>query len=111
MKALADAADFPWKTDGYREPQDDFIDGIVFDGRNPNDYLSKFAIGMKADERVRICSEPLAPILRAATIAACLATPVAAQSLAERGGLFRVDRRGGGHRSSKTPIPRCPARA
>ena len=25
--------DFPWDTDGYREPQTDFIDDIVFDGR------------------------------------------------------------------------------
>lgn len=49
---VADAADFPWDSDGYRPPQDDFIDGIVFDGRTPNAYLQQFAIGLRADERI-----------------------------------------------------------
>ena len=49
---LADAADFPFGTDGYREPQHEFIDGIVFDGREPNAYLEQFPIGLKGDDRV-----------------------------------------------------------
>ncbi|MEM7469415.1 MAG: CmpA/NrtA family ABC transporter substrate-binding protein, partial [Pseudomonadota bacterium] len=45
-------ADFPWDTDGYRAPQTEFIDGIVFDGRKPNDYIDSFPIGLKAKEMV-----------------------------------------------------------
>lgn len=35
------------QTDGYQAPSSDFIDGIVFDGKKPNEYLGKFAIGNK----------------------------------------------------------------
>ncbi len=35
---------------GYRPPQSEFIDGVTFDGRKPNDYLKAFAIGLKGDE-------------------------------------------------------------
>lgn len=45
-------ADFPWDTDGYRAPQDGFIDGISFDGRKPNDYLKKLPIGLKGEQIV-----------------------------------------------------------
>lgn len=45
-------ADVPWKSDGYREPQGGFIDGIVFDGRKPNDYLASLPIGLKGQEKV-----------------------------------------------------------
>jgi nitrate/nitrite transport system substrate-binding protein len=48
----AKEADFPWTTDGYREPTGAFIDGIVYDGRKPNEYLSKQSIGLKGDQRV-----------------------------------------------------------
>jgi nitrate/nitrite transport system substrate-binding protein len=48
----ASAADFPMTTDGYRGVQDGFIDGVAFDARKPNEYLKKFRIGLKADERV-----------------------------------------------------------
>ncbi|HTJ00174.1 MAG TPA: CmpA/NrtA family ABC transporter substrate-binding protein [Dongiaceae bacterium] len=34
-------------TDGYKPPTADFIDGIEFDAHHPNDYLGKFAIGLK----------------------------------------------------------------
>jgi nitrate/nitrite transport system substrate-binding protein len=44
--------DFPWTTDGYRAPTAEFIDKIAYDGRKPNDYLNKLAIGLKGDERV-----------------------------------------------------------
>lgn len=44
--------DFPWATDGYRAPQSEFIDGVVFDGRKPNEYLEKLPIGLKGKQRV-----------------------------------------------------------
>ncbi|MCW5634660.1 MAG: ABC transporter substrate-binding protein [Rubrivivax sp.] len=46
----AKETDFP-KTDGFKGPQDGFIDGIVYDGRKPNEYLGKFKIGLKAADR------------------------------------------------------------
>jgi nitrate/nitrite transport system substrate-binding protein len=48
----AKEADFPWSTDGYREPTSAFIDGVTYDGRKPNEYLSSLAIGLKGDQRV-----------------------------------------------------------
>jgi len=47
---LASEADFPFGTDGYREPQNEFIDGIAYDGRQPNAYLEQFEIGLKGDD-------------------------------------------------------------
>ena len=44
--------DFPFGTDGYKGPQKEFIDGIVYDGRKPNDYIDKFPIGMKGKDQV-----------------------------------------------------------
>ena len=44
--------DFPWDSDGFRGPQEHFIDNIVFDGAKPNEYLSKFSIGLKGQEVV-----------------------------------------------------------
>ncbi len=38
------AAEIP-QTDGFKAPDPGFIDGIIYDGRKPNDYLSRFAIG------------------------------------------------------------------
>ena len=35
------------KTDGYKPATADFIDRVEFDGRQPNAYLKKFAIGLK----------------------------------------------------------------
>ncbi|MGB0733200.1 MAG: ABC transporter substrate-binding protein, partial [Pontibacterium sp.] len=48
------AADFPdfASEDGYREPQTHFIDGITYDGKKPNDYLTKFKIGLKGDDKI-----------------------------------------------------------
>jgi nitrate/nitrite transport system substrate-binding protein len=45
--------DFPWDADGYRAPTREFIDGVEFDGRKPNDYLSKLTIGLKGNQTVR----------------------------------------------------------
>jgi nitrate/nitrite transport system substrate-binding protein len=44
----AQDGDFPWTSDGYRAPQDEFLDGIVYDGRTPNAYLESLRIGLKA---------------------------------------------------------------
>jgi len=51
---LANEADFPWDTDGYKEPTPaaDIIDGIPYDGRQPNAYLDSLPIGLKGDQRV-----------------------------------------------------------
>jgi nitrate/nitrite transport system substrate-binding protein len=49
----AKAADFPAKTEtGFKAPQSYFIDKITFDSTKPNDYLSKFAIGLKGKQNV-----------------------------------------------------------
>jgi nitrate/nitrite transport system substrate-binding protein len=44
--------DFPWSSDGYRAPTKEFIDGVEFDGRKPNAYLAKLAIGLKGDQKL-----------------------------------------------------------
>ena len=51
-EGLVDEADFPWETDGYREPTAEFIDGVEFDGRRPNAYLDSFPIGLKGEQKV-----------------------------------------------------------
>ena len=55
-EALIDAgtiatSDVP-ETDGFRGPEDDFIDGVVFDGSAPNAYLESLPIGLKAGQTV-----------------------------------------------------------
>ncbi|MFZ5534264.1 MAG: CmpA/NrtA family ABC transporter substrate-binding protein [Pseudomonadota bacterium] len=47
------ASDFPnFATEsGFRAPQSDFIDGVEYDGGQPNAYLKKFAIGLKGDDK------------------------------------------------------------
>lgn len=47
------AQDFPDfdKETGFKGPQKGFIDGIVYDGRKPNDYLKQFKIGLKSNEK------------------------------------------------------------
>jgi nitrate/nitrite transport system substrate-binding protein len=44
--------DFPAGSDGYRPVTKEFIDGIEYDGRKPNEYLAKFAIGLKGAQKV-----------------------------------------------------------
>jgi nitrate/nitrite transport system substrate-binding protein len=44
--------DFPWDSNGYRAPTKDFIDGVEFDGRKPNEYLTRLAIGLKGEQKV-----------------------------------------------------------
>ncbi len=40
------ASDIP-ETEGFKPPTSDFIDGIEYDGKKPNEYLTKFKIGNK----------------------------------------------------------------
>ncbi|KZY42534.1 nitrate ABC transporter substrate-binding protein [Roseovarius sp. HI0049] len=53
-EGLADAADFPWDSDGYKAPTPagDIIDGIAYDGRSPNAYLESLPIGLKGGQTV-----------------------------------------------------------
>jgi nitrate/nitrite transport system substrate-binding protein len=50
----AKATDFPdfASESGFRPVQDEFIDGIAFDGTKPNAYLAKFPIGLKNKDKV-----------------------------------------------------------
>jgi nitrate/nitrite transport system substrate-binding protein len=50
---LMSADEFPDfdKETGYRKPQTEFIDGITFDGTRPNEYLEKFTIGLKGNDK------------------------------------------------------------
>ena len=48
----ARAEDFPFGSDGYKAPSPAFIDGVEYDGRKPNDYLSKLPIGLKDGQTV-----------------------------------------------------------
>ncbi len=49
-----DAKDFPdFETEtGFKPPQTEFIDGVTYDGTKPNEYLSKFEIGIKGDTKL-----------------------------------------------------------
>lgn len=38
--------------DGFRDPQQHFIDNIVYDGKKPNEYINKFTLGLKAGEKL-----------------------------------------------------------
>jgi nitrate/nitrite transport system substrate-binding protein len=46
--------DFPWETDGYRAPTPatDIIDGIPYDGKQPNAYIDSLPIGLKGKQVV-----------------------------------------------------------
>lgn len=46
----AKAEDFPASTEeGFRAPTNEFIDGLTYDGRKPNEYINQFKIGLKPD--------------------------------------------------------------
>ena len=38
--------------DGFKSPQTHFIDGITYDGSKPNEYLKKFEIGLKPEDKI-----------------------------------------------------------
>ena len=42
-----DEADIPWDTDGYKAPTSDFIDGILYDAKDPIGSLNSHDIGNK----------------------------------------------------------------
>jgi nitrate/nitrite transport system substrate-binding protein len=46
--------DFPWDSDGYRAPTPagDIIDGIAYDGKQPNAYIDSLPIGLKGKQVV-----------------------------------------------------------
>ncbi|TCK05929.1 CmpA/NrtA family ABC transporter substrate-binding protein [Marinobacterium mangrovicola] len=49
-----DASEFPDfdSEEGFKAPQTQFIDGVTYDGRKPNEYLEKFSIGLKGDQKI-----------------------------------------------------------
>ncbi|MBX2836714.1 MAG: ABC transporter substrate-binding protein [Gammaproteobacteria bacterium] len=47
-EGYAASGDFPAETDGYKPATDEFIDGILYDGKKPNEYLKSFPIGLSA---------------------------------------------------------------
>ncbi|GIT90099.1 nitrate ABC transporter substrate-binding protein [Jannaschia pagri] len=51
-EGLANEADFPWDSDGFKAPTpaEDIIDGIAYDGRAPNAYLESLPIGLKGEQ-------------------------------------------------------------
>ena len=53
-EGLANESDFPWDSDGYKAPTPagDVIDGIGYDGKQPNAYLDSLPIGLKGDQKV-----------------------------------------------------------
>jgi nitrate/nitrite transport system substrate-binding protein len=55
-KSLVDAGTIPASavptTDGFKAAQSGFIDGVTYDGKQPNAYLAKFAIGLKSGQTV-----------------------------------------------------------
>ncbi|BCD98148.1 CmpA/NrtA family ABC transporter substrate-binding protein [Marinagarivorans cellulosilyticus] len=46
-------SDVPWESDGFKAPQNEFIDGITYNGKQPNAYLSNFPIGLKENETIK----------------------------------------------------------
>lgn len=53
-EGLANEADFPWDSDGYRAPTPaaDVIDAIPYDGHQPNAYIDSLPIGLKGNQTV-----------------------------------------------------------
>lgn len=47
-------ADFPFGTDGYKEPTPaaDIIDGIPYDGKKPTAYIDSLKIGLKTNQKI-----------------------------------------------------------
>ncbi len=51
-EGMANEADFPWDSDGFKAPTPaaDIIDGIPYDGTQPNAYLDSLPIGLKGEQ-------------------------------------------------------------
>nr|WP_319483611.1 CmpA/NrtA family ABC transporter substrate-binding protein [uncultured Cohaesibacter sp.] len=54
-EGYVEEADFPWNSDGYREPTPaaDIIDGVPYDGKHPNAYIDSLSIGLKSGDVVK----------------------------------------------------------
>ena len=50
-KGTIPAASIP-DTDGFKGEQSGFIDGLTYDGKQPNAYIAKFQIGLKKGQKV-----------------------------------------------------------
>lgn len=50
-EGLAAATDFPFGSDGYRDPVT-LLDGIPYDGRTPNAYIDSLPLGLTGTERL-----------------------------------------------------------
>ena len=48
-EGLANEADFPWDSDGYKPATSAFIDGVSYDGHMPNAYIDSLTIGLKSE--------------------------------------------------------------
>jgi nitrate/nitrite transport system substrate-binding protein len=51
-QGLAERAEFPWDSDGYRAATSEFIDELRYDGRQPNAYIESLQIGLKSGQTV-----------------------------------------------------------
>ncbi len=51
MMSASDFPDFATES-GFKPPQTEFIDKVTYDGRKPNEYLSKFSIGLKGKDEI-----------------------------------------------------------
>ncbi len=53
-EGIANETDFPWDSDGFKDPTPagDIIDGIPYDGRQPNAYIDSLPIGLKGEQIV-----------------------------------------------------------
>jgi len=40
------------REDGFKAPQTEFIDGVTYDGKKPNEYIEKFSIGLKEKSKI-----------------------------------------------------------
>ena len=43
---------FDFDADGYRELTSDFIDGVAYDGKQPNAYIDGLTLGLKGSQTV-----------------------------------------------------------
>jgi nitrate/nitrite transport system substrate-binding protein len=50
-EGVANAADFPLGTDGFRAPAT-LMDGIAYDGHTPNAYIDSLPIGLTGEQRI-----------------------------------------------------------
>lgn len=48
----ANKADFPFGSDGFREPTAQNIDALAYDGKKPNAYIDSLGIGLKGRQRL-----------------------------------------------------------